>query len=1549
MSSRRILPATGLFSRICAMLAGKFLPQGNALVTSVKQWLRQCVPLVVLLAGVLSCLQPATARDFNEQVIAKSPPLLQPLTTEQGLSSGTLNRLLLDKAGFLWLAGDRGLARYDAQQVRQISLGAGPATELAISQLLEDAQGRFWLAAEHQGLYRLNRQTAHAELVLPLAQLEHGRLPRLFDLQQQDADHLLLAINTAVYRWQISSGKLEKIFDHTANHPMPRVRFMQMFDHWLLIGTNSGLYRVNLTSGIQQKLTLHGLQPERRPDAILSLYRHQQDVLLAAGRHLYRFAQAQLATSTAPSVTLELVKADLQVDKILPFGAGLLLATRDGLYQADAQLQQLQARVRFTETPFNIDQDAVIDLVASADGGYWLASRQQGAYYWHPDSMQFNHLKLPATAGHLNAGATTANYSPRSVHALAPIDHERLLLATPGGFHIFAPASRTLRQLPPPVNIPPTFSPIVARVYPQSADVAWLRSGFGLFLYNYQQQRFLPPPLANPAQLDILQNNAASHWRDAQGRFWFVSGEQYYLYDPANGSLDELDSLKKAEPAHKAGRFLGQVPQQMDVMILAAADRLWAYHSKTRQVHKIYEASPYQPGLQRFADKLCTTADGQLWVSGNGLGLLVFDAKTLKLQRQLGSKDGLPDNQLFACETDLQGNIWVAHQQGLSRVNPASWSVQTFSRQDGLSGSEFNIAASLRLADGTLVYGSNSGLTWFQPANLSLQPAKPGIVITGVDAMNQPASKALHDLAGATFEFPHDSLGIEIRFSSLNFRDSGNIRYQFWLEGDNSLTFPPQASSIVRFPQLSPGRYQFYVKAISIKDGAESATAGLTLQITAPTWASPVALSSYTLLGVVLLGLWLHNRRVQKKLLAQAHERVLTSEQRLTQALDAVNSGVWDYQAARDSMYAQRVHQMLGYSEELNPLSMLQHLKLIHPDDRDSYYQAWQRFVAEPAGHFDFTYRMQHKDGSWLWFRDIGKITARDGQLASRVIGTYSNITETRASKEKARLFGEAFQQTRDWVVLLDPAQRVLAANQSFTDVFGNMDDYLHNPRVHELGISLDRRRFYTRLLSSMQPNQHWQGEELVISPDGIERPTLLNISAVGEREQVEFYVLVFTDITAQKQAEEDLRYLANYDALTGLPNRTLLMDRILHGIETAKREKRSLALCFIDLDKFKQINDSLGHDIGDLLLKQIARRLTSILRLTDTVARLGGDEFVVLLESYKNDDNISHVARKMLKAIAEPMQLSSHRVSVSPSIGIAVYPEDAADATELLKHADVAMYHAKDLGRNNFQFFIQQMNDKAHMQLALETRLRTGWQQDEFVNFYQPIYDSMQQKFVGAEVLMRWQRPDGMVPPNEFIPLAEDLRLIVPMTQQLLVRALADLQQWHAAGYPLYLSVNLSPRHLEQPQLASETAALLAQYDLPASCLRFEVTESALMQDHQSAIATMLALSDLGVQLALDDFGTGYSSLKYLKELPIDGIKIDRSFVKDIGIDRNDETIIDAILSMSNSLGMYCIAEGVESEQQLAFFSQRGCFLIQGYLFGKPMPAAQLLQALQQ
>ena len=1471
-------------------------------------------------------------------------PLLLPLTVDQGLSRGNLQRLYLDREGFLWIATSNGLNRFDATRNLQVRSDKQDLTDLSFNQIFEDNQQRLWASSSNVGLFLLDKNSGKIDLVLDLAAQEQLDMPLLLDFQVESADQLLLALTNAVYRFELKTGKLQKIFSLPADQDdSGRIRQLWLSGQRLLIASNRGLFVLNTQSGDSQQVQL----PEEEgtnSTVVRHLYPYQHQLYIASNNNLSSLPLAALE-GASPLIATQ-VFADLMVLKMLEHQNRLLLASNQGLFELDKQLNQPKLLWRFSDSSHEIGNNAIIDLVASNDGGLWLASRDDGAFYWHPRSTSFSNIELRA----INTQSTDSNSAiGRGVFTLAEGQAQQLWLANQQGLHQLNLDTGQQQFVPYPDGIENNFAIRVRRIYPDDDGKLWLRTGEGLTYFDPELRTFLPPPMQQKPQQAVLEDNALGHWRAEDGSFWFYTKNDYYRYQPKTGELTELPGIKEQIPPRFAGRFLGFLPNQPEQMLLSAADQLWIYHLNDAKLVKLYQATDYQPGRDRFADKFSVDRQNILWVTFQGIGLLGFDLNTMALKYHFHTENQLLSNMIHSNEMDDSGNLWFAGNYGLSRLDTRSLRLEHFSKKDGLASNSFTFGASTRLKNGDLAFGTSRGVTLFDPHQLMETPQPPKVVITSIGALNQQTTASLGDLNGKFFAFGHDALGIEVQFSALNFRDSGKISYKFWLDGEQKLVYPEQAGSSVVFPQLEPGDYLFTVAAISPMTGMQSAPAHISLNIAAAPWRSHAALMAYGAALLLLLLLWWRARRNQRRLLATAHQKVLTSEQRLKQALDAVDSGAWEWHGHKNSIYAQRVHQMLGYNEELNPLTMQQHLSLIHPDDRDAYQQAWQRFISAPDKNFDHSYRMQHKTGHWLWFRDIGKVTELSGHnKIERVIGTYSNITETRATKEKARLFGEAFQQTRDWVVLLDLEQRVIAANQSFADVFGNMDEYLNNPRTHDLGISLSRRRFYTRLLSGMTINQHWQGEETVLCPDGSERPTLINITAVGDDLQVDFFVLVFTDITAQKQAEEELRYLASYDILTGLPNRALLMDRIYHGIEAAKRERRSLALCFIDLDKFKQINDSLGHDIGDLLLKKVAIRLTDTLRDSDSVARLGGDEFVVLLEGYKNDDNISHVARKMIKTIGEPMQLGAHTVSISPSIGIAVYPEDANDAKELLKHADVAMYHAKDSGRNNFQFFINEMNEKAYMQLAKETQLRSAFQQSEFINYYQPIYDSRSQQIIGVEVLMRWQSASGLVPPAEFIPLAEDLRLIVPMTSALLERALADLQHWHQAGFSIYLSVNLSTHHLEQENLSQQTALLLKKYQIPARSLRFEVTESALMQDHEVAIATMLALSEQGIVLALDDFGTGYSSLKYLKELPIDAIKIDRSFVKDIGIDSNDETIIDAMLSMANSLGMYCIAEGVETEQQLAFFTQRQCYFIQGYLFGKPMPPAELLQRLQ-
>jgi diguanylate cyclase (GGDEF)-like protein/PAS domain S-box-containing protein len=488
-----------------------------------------------------------------------------------------------------------------------------------------------------------------------------------------------------------------------------------------------------------------------------------------------------------------------------------------------------------------------------------------------------------------------------------------------------------------------------------------------------------------------------------------------------------------------------------------------------------------------------------------------------------------------------------------------------------------------------------------------------------------------------------------------------------------------------------------------------------------------------------------------------------------------------------------------------------------------------------------------------------------------------------------------------------------------------------------------DRPRVHNEIREKLERSDHFIIEYQIVCADA-------SVKWVSEKAQAvrndggEIIALegIIDDITERKRFEERLSFLAQYDVLTGLPNRALFYDRLRQAVGRAKREQTMVGLMFLDLDRFKQINDTLGHAAGDRVLKVVAERLKGFLREVDTIARLGGDEFTVVIEGVSQPEQLSGVAEKIRNALAEPVDLDGRAMAVSASVGITLYPRDGEDIDQLIKNADIAMYHAKHRGgRQQFQFYDQGMGPLAAEHLELEAKLRRAIEQQEFLLHYQPVVEMASGRITGMEALIRWQSPQGLVPPASFIPLAEESGLILDIGRWVLHAACTQARKWQREGLPaLRLAVNLSPLQLRQENLFASVAEILRECGLAPQHLELEITENTVMDRSRDTMAMLTRLEHLGVQLSIDDFGTGYSSLAYLKQFPVHSLKIDRSFVRDITTDSNDAAIVSAMIAMAKSLGLGVIAEGVETRQQLEFLRAAGCDAYQGYYFSVPLPA---------
>lgn len=664
----------------------------------------------------------------------------------------------------------------------------------------------------------------------------------------------------------------------------------------------------------------------------------------------------------------------------------------------------------------------------------------------------------------------------------------------------------------------------------------------------------------------------------------------------------------------------------------------------------------------------------------------------------------------------------------------------------------------------------------------------------------------------------------------------------------------------------------------------------------------------------------------------------------------------FDLSSKRFSYVSKSAEHLLGY-----PLQQWSDLDswgaMIYPDDRNESMAYCANEIQKENDHV-MQYRMIKADGDVIWVMDIVTLRRDEQGHITSLIGLILDNTGLKTAQLKLEQEHSFLQSVvdniRDPIMVINPDYVVELSNIASKD--HHVMAYVQDPSApkcyeisHHRDTPCDGTDHPCPLKAVMQSHE----SEVVVHnhPDrnGNDRFFELVCSPIFDKNK-KFIGIVESsrDISQHieatlklKQQRELLTYQAHYDTLTQLPNRSLFHDRLQMGIAKSKRNRTKLALFFIDLDHFKQINDTLGHTYGDEALKEAAKRLASVLRAQDTLARLGGDEFTVIMDELHTPQDSSKLAQKLLDQFKKPFRLNTHDFYLSCSIGISIYPNDDTSASNLLKYADNAMYKAKDEGRNNFQFYSRELTEKAFERIVLETSLRQAIKNEEFILYYQPLFNGSSQEIIGLEALIRWNHHSlGIVSPAKFIPLAEETGLIVDVDHWVMRTAMRQIKQWYDAGLnPGKLSLNLAIKNLESSDFVQRLTTMLKQENFDAAWLKLEVLERDVMRKPEENILKLQKIHNLGVALAIDDFGTGQSSLTYLKRFPIDQLKIDQSFVRDVPHDEEDKAIVQAVIALAKALKLDTVAEGVEKLEQLDFLLENGCYNIQGYYFSRPLP----------
>ena len=1481
--------------------------------------------------AALSTVATAATRDFHFRSIAG----------DQGLAQNSVTAFAQDAQGFVWVGTQGGLHRYDGQRYhlfRHDPRDPASLPDSYITALALEGEDALWVGTYSEFIARIDLHTGQIRrFALPggaRMPLARKQVLALLPIDGQ------LWVGTAggLLRFDPATGRSQDVLalDHRSILPSPWEVLLRDRDGAVWFASAMGLYRFGAGGGAERiaEGTVRSLAFDRagklwvgRPDG---LYRLRDD-----GRSLLRAWPAADASG-----------GDVHAIAAAPDRHLWLSVFGDGLRRFDPATGQVQA-MRESMTEGALPENAINTLMVDRGGALWVGGQFRGPSVVDPRGTRFRYV---VGAGMFDSTTGIEGTSVRSIYEDA---RGGWWLGTDGG-HLFhaqeqAPGASQLVEVtslqdafPPD---PDAAAPTLLRAMdfePLDADRAWVATTRGLAVLDTRTGA--AHAVAIPGQPGVPLRTVV---RDRDGTLWLGTQASGLLhFDPRNGTVRVHGAPDVASIVH--------------AIHIDRRNRVWVGTSDGLQVIepgsgrlRTFRHAPDAPDslAGNLVRAIHEAGDGTLWIGmHSGLSRVRETGDTIRFDHPLAAALGArPAPVVFSIAESPPGLLWLGTDSGLVRFDPAHALVRGYGLDDGLQDLEFNGGAALRLRDGRLLFGGVRGLNLFDPHGVQDSRYMPPVRLLSRRYGGDAPTDA--DLAwrSTRVDVPADAGLVRLRVGALDYAGSGGIRYRYRLDGFDRGWIDNGTQQEMTYTRLPPGDYVFRVQATN-RDGVwNPQQLEVPVHVAPPLWRHPLALLAYALAALVLFGAiaWLlvQRRRREREYFAQIRDR----EERLKLALWASGEMFWDYDMARGELRSMRPHDDEQQRPEIAVQTDVDQRHEIHEEDLPRVQERLRQHVRGETPLFLSEHRVRGPRGVWTWIRARGRVVDRgpDGR-ALRVSGTARDISGSRTAERERRIASEVLRSMSEAVAVLDRQFHFVSVNPAFSRISGYGDTEVMGKSSSVLDSAQHDPDFYRQMRAELERNGRWSGEMWQQRKDGEEFLCWIESSAVldafGQRSH---YVAVLSDITDKKRAEQELRYLANYDTLTSLPNRALLSERLSRAIVRARRQESRIGVLFLDLDRFKDINDSLGHAAGDRILRATAARLQQTVGPQHTVARLGGDEFTVVLENLDTADQAEKVAREIITSFEAPLDIDEHQdVAITPSIGISIYPDNAQVPTDLLKHADTAMYQAKAAGRRIFMRYTDSMEVAIRRRATISAALRKVLDRNELRLVFQPKLSLPQARITGVEALLRRTSPEyGEIPPAQFIPLAEESGLILEIGEWALREACHTLQRWRAHGLDrLTMAVNVSALQLLRGDLPHVVSRILEETGVPAEYLELELTESVVMSNAATTSATLQAFRELGVQLAVDDFGTGYSSLAYLKRLPITTLKIDKEFIGDLTRDADDEAITSTVITMAHSLGLNVVAEGVEEEAQVQFLRSHRCDEIQGYWLSPPLDAHRCL-----